>query len=110
MVMDQRDDSFYSPPDTGQVDRLLATIEFSKALVSAYDMETLLSAILERIKAIIPASNWSLLLIDPQTQELYFAVVVGVAPETVKDIRLKPGEGIAGTVARTGKPLFIPHA
>ena len=29
MVMDQRDDSFYSPPDTGQVDRLLATIEES---------------------------------------------------------------------------------
>ena len=44
--MDQKDDSFYSPADTGQVDRLLATIEFSKALVSAYDMETLLTAIL----------------------------------------------------------------
>jgi len=108
MVMDQRDDPFYSPADTGQVDRLLATIEFSKALVSAYDMETLLTAILGRIKAIIPAENWSLLLIDPPTGELYFAVIVGLAPETVKDIRLKPGEGIAGTVAQTGKPIFIP--
>jgi diguanylate cyclase (GGDEF)-like protein len=26
----------------------------------------------------------------------------------VKDIRLQPGEGIAGTVAQTGKPIFIP--
>ena len=108
MDMDQTDDLFTSPGDTGQVDRLLATIEFSKALVSAYDMETLLTAILERIKAIIPAQNWSLLLIDPQTGELYFAVSVGLAPETVKDIRLKPGEGIAGTVAQTGKPIFSP--
>jgi len=107
--MDHAKDAFSSPVDkTGQVDRLLATIEFSKALVSAYDMETLLSAILGRIKAIIPAQNWSLLLIDPQTKELYFAVVVGVAPEAVKDIRLQPGEGIAGTVARTGHPIFIP--
>jgi diguanylate cyclase (GGDEF)-like protein len=106
--MDRKDDPFYSPPDTGQVDRLLATIEFSKALVSAYDMETLLTAVLERIKAIIPAQNWSLLLIDPPTRELYFAVIVGLAPETVKDIRLKPGEGIAGTVAQTGTPIFIP--
>ncbi len=106
--MRQKGDSFDNPADTGQLERLLATIEFSKVLVSAYDMETLLSAILGRIRAIIPASNWSLLLIDPQTQELYFAVVVGVAPEAVKDIRLKPGEGIAGTVARTGKPIFIP--
>jgi len=110
MVMDQRDDPFYSPADTGQVDRLLATIEFSKALVSAYDMETLLTAILSRIKAIIPAENWSLLLIDPPTGELYFAVIVGLGPETVKDIRLMPGEGIAGTVAQTGKPIFIPDA
>ena len=49
-----------------------------------------------------------MLLTDSQTGELYFAVSVGVAPETVKDIRLKPGEGIAGTVAQTGKPIFTP--
>jgi diguanylate cyclase (GGDEF)-like protein len=108
--MDRKEDPFYSPTGTGQVERLLATIEFSKALVSAYDMETLLTAALGRIKAIIPAQNWSLLLIDPQTKELFFAVVVGLAPETVKDIRLQPGEGIAGTVAQTGKPIFIPDA
>jgi diguanylate cyclase (GGDEF)-like protein len=101
-------DSFPNSTDTGQLERLLATIEFSKALVSAYDMESLLTAIIARIKAIIPARNWSLLLIDPATQELYFAVVVGVAPEAVKDIRLKRGEGIAGTVAVTGQPIFIP--
>ena len=96
--------------DTGQMDRLLACIEFSKALVRVYDMETLLTAILERIKAIIPADNWSLLLLDPQTQELYFAVVVGVDPEMLKGIRLRPGEGIAGVVAQTGQPVFIPDA
>jgi diguanylate cyclase (GGDEF)-like protein len=107
--MSPPEDSLPNPTDTGQVERLLATIEFSKALVSAYDMETLLTAILARIKAIIPARNWSLLLIDPQTKELYFAVVVGVAPEMVKNIRLKPGEGIAGTVASTGVPIFIPE-
>jgi len=92
---------------TGQVERLLACIEFSKALVSAVDMETLLTAVLERIRLLLPASNWSLLLVDPQTRELYFAVIVGVDPEQVKGIRLKLGEGIAGTVAATGQPTFI---
>jgi diguanylate cyclase (GGDEF)-like protein len=106
--MDQTDFILQAPSDTGQVERLLTCIEFSKALVTAYDMESLMTAVLERIKVLLPASNWSLLLIDPQTQELYFAVIVGVAPEAVKKIRLKPGEGIAGTVARTGKPIFIP--
>lgn len=93
--------------DTGQVDRLLAAIEFSKVLATAYDMETLLSAVLERIKVLIAARNWSLLLFDPQTRELYFAVVVGLAPEAVRSIRLKLGEGIAGMVALTGEPIFI---
>jgi diguanylate cyclase (GGDEF)-like protein len=102
------EDSLPNAQDTGQLERLLATIEFSKALVSASDMESLLTAILARIQAIISARNWSLLLIDPVTRELYFAAVVGVAPEQVKDIRLRPGEGIAGTVVSTGKPIFIP--
>jgi diguanylate cyclase (GGDEF)-like protein len=97
-----------APTDAGQVERLLACIEFSKALVSAYDMETLLTAVLRRIENLMPARNWSLLLIDPQTRELYFAVVVGVDPQSVKGIRLKIGEGIAGTVAESGQPIFIP--
>lgn len=95
--------------DAGQVERILACIEFSKALVSAVNMEMLLTAVLERIKALIPASNWSLLLLDPQTQELYFAVTVGVEHELLKGVRLKMGEGIAGVVAQTKKPIFIPE-
>jgi len=106
--MDQGGGLIHSQSNTGQVERLMACIEFSKVLASVYDMETLLTAVLERINAIIPAKNWSLLLIDPKTGELYFAVVVGVAPEAVKDIRLKPGEGVAGAVVQTGQPIFIP--
>jgi diguanylate cyclase (GGDEF)-like protein len=96
--------------DAGQLERLLTCIEFSKALVSAVDMETLLTAVLERIKALIPARNWSLLLVDHQTKELYFAVVVGVDPEKLKGLRLQPGEGVAGAVVQSGKPICIQDA
>jgi diguanylate cyclase (GGDEF)-like protein len=99
---------FQEPVAADQVERILACIEFSKALVSAYDMDTLLTAVLERIKLLIPASNWSLLLMDRQTRELYFAVSVGVDHELLKGVRLKPGEGIAGVVVQTGKPIIIP--
>ncbi len=95
--------------NAGQVERILACIEFSKALVSAYDMETLLTAVLERIKVLIPASNWSLLLVDRQTDELFFAVCVGVDHELLQGVRLQMGEGIAGTVAQTKKPIIIPE-
>jgi diguanylate cyclase (GGDEF)-like protein len=104
----RKEDFMDTLSDVGQLERLLTCIEFSKVLVSTYDMETLLTAVLERIKALIPARNWSLLLVDRQNQELSFAVVVGVDPERVKGIRLKIGEGIAGVVAQSGKPIFIP--
>ncbi len=96
--------------ELGTVERVLACIEFSKALVSAYDMETLLKAVLERISLLIPASNWSLLLLDQKIRELYFAVTVGLDLESVKHVRLRIGEGIAGNVAQTGKPMFIADA
>jgi len=105
--MDQRE-VFFDTHDTDQVERLMNCIAFSKVLASIYDMDTLLKEVLQRINAIIPANNWSLLLIDPKTRELYFAVVIGVAPEAVKDIRLKVGEGIAGAVVQTGRPIIIP--
>ena len=89
--MEQREGFIDTHSDTGQVERLMDCIAFSKVLAGIYDMETLLSEVLQRINMIIAAKNWSLLLIDPKTRELYFAVVVGVAPEAVKDIRLKPG-------------------
>jgi diguanylate cyclase (GGDEF)-like protein len=108
MILEKQDDLSYRQSDTGQVDRLLSALEFSKALLSAYDMETLLTAVLERITLIMPARNWSLLLVDPQTRELYFAVAVGLELESVKSIRLRLGEGIAGSVAETGQPIFIP--
>lgn len=108
--MIRRTDLIEAFTDESQVERLLTCIEISKALVTTFDMETLLTAVLERINTIIPASNWSLLLIDPESKELYFSVTVGVDLNKLADFRLKIGEGIAGTVAQTGKPIFIKDA
>lgn len=108
--MDEKRDFQAHLSELGTVERILACIEFSKAMVSAYDMESLLKAVLERISLLIPARNWSLLLLDHKANELYFAVTVGLDLERLKGIRLKVGEGIAGVVARTGQPTFIPDA
>jgi len=108
--MDERDDLIQALTDHNQVERLLTCIEVSKTLVTTFDMESLVRTAVERINILIPASNWSILLLDPDTLELHFSVAVGVELEDVKDVRLKLGEGIAGTVAQTGEPIFIPDA
>ncbi len=76
-------------------------------MVTTFDMEALVRTVVEKFNELIPASNWSILLLEPETQELHFFVVVGLDNQKVKDLRLKLGEGIAGTVAQDGKPIFI---
>jgi diguanylate cyclase (GGDEF)-like protein len=90
-----------------QLERLLTFFEFSKILVSTFDMEALVRTVVAKFNELIPASNWSIFLLEPETQELRFFVVVGLDNQKVKDLRLKVGEGIAGAVAKDGKPIFI---
>jgi diguanylate cyclase (GGDEF)-like protein len=93
-----------------QLERLLTCFEFSKILVSTFDMQALVRTVVAKFNELIPASNWSIFLLEPRTRELRFFVVVGLDDQKVKDLRLKLGEGIAGTVAQDGKPIFIRNA
>src|SRR5436309_2540973 len=44
---------------------------------------------------------------DEATQELYFEIAIGSGADTMKDVRLMLGEGIAGWVAQQGEPVLI---
>ncbi len=93
-----------------QLQRLLTCFELSKTLVSTFDLEALMRLMVEKFNELIPARNWSIFLLEPDKQELRFFVVVGLDAAQVQHIRLKVGEGIAGAVAQSGKPIFIKDA
>lgn len=78
-------------------------------LSSKVDLPELLKTILSLASRVVNAETASLLLLDAQTQELYFDVALGLDP-AVSKIRLKMGQGIAGAVAQTGKPAIINDA
>ncbi|MBI5243975.1 MAG: GAF domain-containing protein [Elusimicrobia bacterium] len=78
-------------------------------LSSKLQLSELLVTIMEISSRIVNAETASLLLHDPNTDELYFDVALGLDPEVAK-IRLKLGQGIAGTVAQTARPLIINDA
>ncbi|MBI5560977.1 MAG: sensor domain-containing diguanylate cyclase [Deltaproteobacteria bacterium] len=63
---------------------------------------------MEQISGLLKPRNWSLLLLDSEKKELYFEIAVGEGAEKIRDLRLKLGEGIAGWVAKEGKPLLVP--
>lgn len=89
---------------------LSACVEIGKLLTSTLDLEEILGRIMATAGRFVTAQNWSLLLADEVTGELSFQVVVGLDRDTVKDIRLSPGQGVAGLVARSGQPVFVEEA
>src|SRR5436309_4613035 len=77
--------------------------DVAKALTSSLDLDSILQTIMEKMAEYFRPDTWSLLMVDVEKDELYFAIAVGTASETLKNVRLKVGEGIAGWVAKHGE-------
>src|SRR5438132_10666316 len=82
--------------------------DVAKALTSSLDLDSILQTIMEKMAEYFRPDTWSLLMVDEEHQELYFAIAVGDAAEALKNVRLKVGEGIAGWVAKHGEQLIVP--
>jgi diguanylate cyclase (GGDEF)-like protein len=76
------------------------------AVSSVTDLERLLLLILKSAKKTMEAEASSLMLLDHARGELYFHQVRG-GNRDVAAIRLKVGQGIAGKVAQTGRPMIV---
>jgi len=93
-----------------RVEELAVLNELSTSLSSTLDLDKVLTLIMERINAVLKVQAGSLLLIDDKTGELVFQIALGEKAEEVKPFRLQMGQGIAGHVAQSGKPLMISDA
>src|SRR5205085_7813944 len=82
--------------------------DVAKALTSTLNLDSVLQTIMEKISEYFRPDTWSLLMVDENKDELYFAIAVGPAADTLKNLRLKVGEGIAGWVAKHGESLIVP--
>src|SRR3984957_16914771 len=82
--------------------------DVAKALTSSLDLDSILQTIMEKMAEYFRPDTWSLLMVDEEHEELYFAIAVGEAAEALKNVRLKMGEGIAGWAAKHGEQLVVP--
>jgi signal transduction histidine kinase/putative methionine-R-sulfoxide reductase with GAF domain len=81
--------------------------EVGVALGTTLDLDELLELILAKITEALEADRTTLYLLDETNDELVSRLAQGT---DVRSIRLKVGRGIAGYVARTGKPLHVQNA
>jgi len=81
--------------------------EIRDALALSDDRQRLFREVLALSIAETGADAGSLMLVDEDEGELRIAFADGLSHDTVRTVRQKIGEGIAGTVAQTGKPLIV---
>jgi diguanylate cyclase (GGDEF)-like protein len=89
---------------------LLVFHQLTRSLTSSFDLDTILHTILEQMERIMEAELWTLLMVDEKTKDLYYAIAAGGEQETLKDLRVKIGEGVAGWVVEHGETLIVPEA
>ena len=75
-------------------------------ITGPHDLAVLLETIVERAARLLRVSSGGMYLCDPQKREARCAVAYRT-PYSIKGTVLKYGEGAAGTVAETGKPLLV---
>jgi NtrC-family two-component system sensor histidine kinase KinB len=81
--------------------------ETGQAITSTLDLERILHLLLERVRELLEIDAVSIALRHDQTNELVFEAASGEGATDIIGVRLKPGQGIAGWVAETGKPLVV---
>lgn len=85
-------------------------IEINRRLSTTLRHDEVLQAVMTTAVELLRCESGSLLLVDPETDELVFQVVVGPASARLQGTRLPPGVGVVGDVVREGKPLIINNA
>lgn len=93
-----------------QSNELAIMMDIGKAITSSLHLEEVLQVIMGKVSALLEPKQWSLLLVDQESRELYFEIVVSPVAEKLKAIRLQMGEGVAGWVAAHGEPLLVADA
>jgi len=87
--------------------RLSLLYKIGKKVGSVSEVSNLLEQILHKTQQTLGASASSVLLIDEGRGELYFRVAKGKATNELGEMRLGLNTGIAGWVARHGRPTIV---
>ncbi len=88
--------------------QILAIHQVVSATSSTLDLEQVLDALLDNLRALSGADRVAVMLLDPRTDLLTAAAARDADGPLPVGLRLARGEGAAGRVVREAKPLIVP--
>jgi phosphoserine phosphatase RsbU/P len=77
------------------------------AALSRLDEQSLLSALLERVKKVLQADTAAVLLLDASAGQLVATAASGLEEEVRQGVRIPLGTGFAGRIAATREPVIL---
>lgn len=87
--------------------KLEELLSIDQTMRTILDLNHLVDFIIEKAVQILEAGKCSLMLLDPESQELLIRGAIGLDGDVVRGTRIKIGESIAGVVAQNGNPLLV---
>ncbi|MDI6738784.1 MAG: diguanylate cyclase [Candidatus Edwardsbacteria bacterium] len=90
-----------------RVRELSAFNAIAKTLNSTLRFREVMDAVMDKVKELIKAEAWSILMLDEKTNELVFEVAAGEQGEQVRKMRIPVGQGVAGWVAQARQPVIV---
>jgi sigma-B regulation protein RsbU (phosphoserine phosphatase) len=96
-------------PDAHEVPagRLRDIEAVTDAALSRLDEQSLLSALLERVKKVLQADTAAVLLLDASAGQLVATAASGLEEEVRQGVRIPLGTGFAGRIAATREPVIL---
>jgi len=89
---------------------ILIVHNVGRALTSSLDLNHVLNTILTQMATFFGPESWSLMMIDPDRHDLYYAISVDKGVTDLPTLRIPIGTGIAGWVAQKAMPLIVEDA
>ena len=99
-------DPFAGPAHTS-AEKLGILADIVKTANSILEPKRVIELVMNKIQILIPCEAWSLLLVDEERSQLVFEAALGDKGKEISSSRMAFGEGVAGWVAKHGKPAII---
>jgi CheY-like chemotaxis protein/putative methionine-R-sulfoxide reductase with GAF domain len=87
--------------------RLGLAIEMSSIINSTLNLSEVLTLVLRYADRLLNSVASTLMLLDEKTGELVFTIPTGPKADKLREIRIPAEKGIAGWVAKRGKPVWV---
>lgn len=90
-----------------RADELAMFKEVAHTLTAVHHLDEVLVAIMAQVERMLDVELGALLLTDPETGELVYQMGLGDKAPVGEPFRLAKGQGIAGRVVQSGKPVAL---